>query len=115
MVLIGYSLLIPSFLGIFIRVFGLFTTCGFRTFQPSSVQTTATTNSHGQTQAQTIYAVKSTLSDDGMGVAAASAIIASISTFFGLASFVGVFLGWLMVRKKEVLCCYNCGAIVPAT
>lgn len=107
---IGYSLLVPSVLGIFISVFGLFATCGFRTFQSPSVQSAATTSSHGQPQTQTIAAFASTLNDDEMGANAASAIIASISTSFGLASFAGVFLGWLLVRKKSILCCCRCGA-----
>jgi hypothetical protein len=110
----GYSLLVPSFLGIFISVFGLFTTCGFRTFESPSIQSTAASSSHGQAQTQTIAAFAASDDADEMGASAASAIIASISTFFGLASLVGAILGWLMIRKKEVLCCYKCGAIVRA-
>jgi hypothetical protein len=34
---------------------------------------------------------------------------------FGVASFVGGLLGWLLVMKKRVIQCSNCGAVVNAS
>jgi hypothetical protein len=34
---------------------------------------------------------------------------------FGVASFVGGLFGWLLVMKKQVLQCSDCGAVVSAS
>jgi hypothetical protein len=46
---------------------------------------------------------------------AAVGIAGGIVVFFGIASFVGGLVGWLLVMKKRVLECSRCGATLNAS
>jgi len=88
-VLIGYLLLIPSVLGI------LFSLLMFVSAAHIGAGTAA--NAH-----------------DASVNAAATGIAGGISILFGIASFVGGLLGWLLVMKKSVLECNYCRASINA-
>jgi hypothetical protein len=53
----------------------------------------------------------STATSDNM----ATGIVGSFAIFFGIASFVGGLIGWLLVMKKQVLECNTCQAVVNAS
>ena len=38
-----------------------------------------------------------------------------LSACFGISCLVGGLLGWLLVMKKKVLQCKNCGAVIAAS
>jgi hypothetical protein len=84
-VAIGFILLIPSVIGIIIS--------GVMLFGVVSAGGNAS-----DTASQAAVGI-------GVGVAA----------FFGIASFVGGLVGWLLVMKKRVLQCSFCGAVVNAS
>jgi hypothetical protein len=50
-----------------------------------------------------------------VGTGAGASIVGGIALFFGVMSFVGGLLGWLLVMKKQVLQCSHCGATVAAS
>ena len=45
----------------------------------------------------------------------ASGFAGGIKIFFGLLSFVGGLLGWLLIMKKQILQCNNCSAVIAAS
>jgi hypothetical protein len=47
--------------------------------------------------------------------APASSLAGGVAIFFGIASFVGGLIGWLLVMKKKVLECDACNAVVSAS
>jgi hypothetical protein len=85
-VAIGYIFLIPSILGILFSAIMLFTAAS----SPHAANNVA-------------------LADTATGIAGGVAI------FFGIASFVGGLIGWLLVMKKQVLECNTCKAVVNAS
>jgi hypothetical protein len=85
-VAIGYIFLIPSILGIIFSAFMLFTAASL----PHAANDVAS-------------------ADMATGIAGGVAI------FFGIASFVGGLIGWLLVMKKQVLECNTCKAVVSAS
>lgn len=84
-VAIGYILLIPSILGILFSAFMFFTAASLP-------------HANGAASA-----------DMATGIAGGVAI------FFGIASFVGGLIGWLLVMKRQVLECNTCQAVVNAS
>ena len=44
-----------------------------------------------------------------------SAFLAGFALLFGIGSFIGGLLGWLLVMKKNILQCHQCGAVVNAS
>ena len=46
---------------------------------------------------------------------AAATVVGTVAIFFGVLSFVGGLLGWLLVMKKQVLQCTHCGAVIAAS
>jgi hypothetical protein len=44
-----------------------------------------------------------------------TAIAGGVSVVFGIISLVGGLLGWLLIMKKKILQCTNCGAVVAAS
>jgi len=45
----------------------------------------------------------------------AGAAVAGTSVCFGISSFIGGLLGWLLVMRKKVLQCDSCGAVIAAS
>ena len=60
------------------------------------------------------FAVLVGLSNSGSNGGAA-AIAISVFVGIGIAFFVGGLIGWLLVMKKRVLQCSNCGATISAS
>lgn len=85
-VAIGYILLVPSILGILVSVFVFFTAASL----PHAANDVAAANM-------------------ATGIAGGFAIL------FGVASFVGGLIGWLLVMKKQILECNACKAVVNAS
>jgi hypothetical protein len=50
-----------------------------------------------------------------LGASVNNDIAAGVALVFGVASFVGGLLGWLLVMKRRVLQCSVCGAVVNAS
>jgi hypothetical protein len=86
-VAIGYIFLVPSILGVMISAFMFISTAALH---PSN-------------------------SADPGTSAAVTGIAGGIAIAFGIASFVGGLIGWLLVMKKQVLECNVCKATVNAS
>lgn len=84
-VVIGYLLLLPSIFGMITSLVMLF----------AAGQAGSTTSVTADT--------------------ARTAVVGGVAVFFLISSFVVGLLGWLLVMKKKVLQCSNCGAIVAAS
>jgi hypothetical protein len=84
-VLIGYILLVPSILGILISAMSFFRL--------------ASLNHAGNAGSADV----------------ATGLVGGFVIFFGIASFVGGLIGWLLVMKKQVLECNVCQAVVNAS
>lgn len=140
-VAIGYILLIPSILGILFSVLLLFATGKARADSSSSLRTVAvkTIRESGVSSGIAEKSVsgqplteleKTSLSPDqdraiesaqrmmtygtagtGFGIALAG----GAALFFGVVSLVGGLLGWLLIMKKKILQCNNCGAVTAAS
>ena len=67
-----------------------------------------------EAQAAEIGSVKSIMQGSELGTGTGTVIGGGISIFFGIVSFVGGLLGWLLVMKKRVLQCTKCGVTVAA-
>lgn len=65
-------------------------------------------------QTEEIGSAKSIMQGSQLGTGAGTVIGGGISIFFGIVSFVGGLLGWLLVMKKKVLQCTKCGVTVAA-
>jgi len=87
---IGYVIVIPSLLGVGLAVIMFFGT------------TTATTEVMQQASSDAEMA----------GAAVGSAISYGASIFVGISSLVGGLIGWLLIMKKKVFKCRNCGYIM---
>jgi hypothetical protein len=140
-VAIGYILLIPSILGIIFSVFLVFITGHAGSTAASAIRDSAAStlqeagvaapivqkvvSSRELTevdkatlsvlQKATVERVQSSVAASQIGAGAGTAIVGGFGIFFGVVSFVGGLLGWLLVMKKKVLHCTNCGAVVAAS
>ena len=138
-VLIGYILVIPSILGILVGVIGLVGsgTAGTNSNQASRnrveselraanvpAAVIAKVKDHRNTlaasdtarltgtQRAAIRSASLTLAASDVGTTIGAGIAAGFSIFIMIASLVGGLLGWLLIMKKSVLQCDNCGATV---
>jgi hypothetical protein len=85
-VAIGYILPIPSILGILFSAFMFFSAASL----PHTANDVASANM-------------------------ATGVVGGVAIFFGIASFVGGLIGWLLVMKKQVLECGTSKAVVNAS
>ena len=85
--IIGFIIVIPSVLGVFLAILMFIST------------TTGILGSMSATQSNT-------------GAAIFSTIGFSVSFFFGCSSLVGGIIGWVLLMKKKVYKCFNCGFIL---
>jgi hypothetical protein len=85
-VAIGYIILIASILGIIFSAFMLLTAASL----PHNPNDVAAANM-------------------------VTGIAGGVAIFFGIASFVGGLIGWLLVMKKQILECNICNAVVNAS
>jgi hypothetical protein len=138
---IGYIILIPSFLGMLLGFLALFATgsAGNETKEslktevagelrnaavPENLVAKVTTMEEIQEadlagltdeQRQAVSDGELSMSAGSMGADAGTAIAGGFSLFLIVSSFVGGLLGWLLILKKRVLQCNNCGAVVAAS
>jgi hypothetical protein len=136
-VLIGYILVIPSILGILVGVIGIVSSGSAGTISKQASQKRAesgllaanvpvtviaklkddrnalavsdTARLTG-TQRAAIRSASLTLAASNAGTAIGVGIAAGFSIFVVVASLVGGLLGYLLIMKKSVLQCDNCGA-----
>ena len=137
-VLIGYIIVIPSILGILFGVIGLVGSgsAGTSSNQTSRARaeskllaasvpvaviakvrdhaTLAVSDTAGLngTQRAAIRSASLTLAASDAGTTIGVGIAAGFSIFVMIGSLVGGLLGWLLIMKKSVLQCDNCGATV---
>jgi hypothetical protein len=140
-VAIGYILLIPSVLGMLFSIFLLFATGKAATDTTSGIsdsakkqlreagisepivqkvvssQTLTDTEKAGLTREQsiTIESIQSSITAGSIGAGAGTAIAGGVSVFLFVVSLVGGLLGWLLIMKKRILQCNNCGAVTAAS
>ena len=140
-VLIGYLILFPSFLGIAIGTMGIATTVPATQAANTSMQEVARARLHAAgvpTQIvdrvaarrvvptselsrlsaghrEAVEAATLELSAGAVGVGAGAVLVGGASLVFGVMSLVGGLLGWLLVMKKRVLQCGSCGVVVAAS
>lgn len=140
-VVIGYILLIPSILGILLSVlmFGSLQVAGSETMDTVRASVEESLREAGVpddiiarvASGQDLTAADSsvltayqlaTVAGAELGRAAGSAgaglgvaVGAGIAVVIGVASLVGGLLGWLLVMRKRVLECDNCGAVLAAS
>lgn len=140
-VIIGWLLLIPSFLGMLFGLLGLFATGtaatstsasldkGIRTHLEAANLPAEITNkiiagrtvtedektSLSASQKNAISSAQLSLSAGKVGAGAGTAIAGGLSLGLIIMSFIGGLLGWLLVMKKKVLQCPLCAAVVAAS
>ena len=106
---IGFLLLIPSILGMIVSILLLF---GVLSSGPSDVARI------GDKAVAQMWAVNVPQSVVGIVVKVTSEAIflfgGRFAVALGIASLVGGLLGWLLVRKKRVLECTLCNAVIDA-
>ena len=140
-VIIGWLLLIPSFLGMLMGLLGLFATGSAATTTSTSIEKDARTRleaaklpapitdriiagqaitaeeKSGLTDSQrsAVSAAVLSLNAQKAGAGIATAAVGGLSIGIIVMSFVGGLLGWLLVMKKKVLQCPLCAAVVAAS
>ena len=140
-VVIGFILLVPSFLGMLLGILMLFLTGAASTQTSISSERdirarlvaqdipepiiseviagktvgNAELMSLNSRQQSAIHAAQLSASAQKVGAGAATVIAGGLCLFVILASFLGGLIGWLLVMRKRVLQCARCGAVVPAS
>lgn len=66
-------------------------------------------------QRAAVHDAQLSVSAQKVGAGAATVVAGGFSLLIIVASFVGSLLGWLLIMRKRVLECAQCGAIVPAS
>ena len=138
-VVIGWLLLVPSFLGMLFGILGLFATGSASTVTSASIDKEVRTHleaasvpaaiidriidgrtiteeeKRGLTEPQRSAISAATLSRAAskVGAGAGTAVVGGLSIGVIVMSFIGGLLGWLLVMKKKVLKCPLCSAVVP--
>jgi hypothetical protein len=140
-VVIGWLLLIPSFLGMLVGLIGVFATGTAATTTSTTIDKEARSRLEAEnvpaaiidgviagrtitedqksglseSQRSAVSAASLSLAAGRVGAGAGTAIAGGFSIAVIVMSFIGGLLGWLLVMKKKVLECPVCGAVVPAS
>jgi hypothetical protein len=140
-VAIGYILLVPSVLGMLFSLVLLFatgkagsdTTSRFRDSAATRLRdvgiveplvqkvvssqplTEAEEGTLSRDQRTRVESVQSTITASTVGAGAGLAIAGGAAIFLGMMALVGGLLGWLLIMKKKILQCNNCGAVIAAS
>lgn len=140
-VFIGYILLVPSAIGMLIGLIGMFATskASETTFQQISSEARVTleqggvpdrlierviamqpvsaadTRSLTPEQQRLVEAVEIQVLGSSAGAGIGVGVAGGFSAATIVMSLVGGLLGWLLVMKKKVLQCMNCGAVTAAS
>jgi hypothetical protein len=140
-VVIGYIFLIPSLIGLLVAG-GLFFATGSATKETSKKlkdEVAADLNQAGvlqgvitkitdlkevpsadlsslnEKQKDAVRSGQAKMAGGAIGVGIGAGLAGGTSLCVGFLSLVGALLGWLLVMKKRVLKCNQCGAVVPAS
>jgi hypothetical protein len=140
-VVIGWLLLVPSFLGILIGIIMLVATGGAATATSSALDTEIRTTLKREnipdaicdhviagnaltdaektnltdSQKSAISSAQLSLSAGKVGAGAGAAIAGGLSIGLIVTAFIGGLLGWLLVMKKKVLQCSACSTVIAAS
>lgn len=140
-VAIGFFILIPSLLGVLVGGVGLVMTgdATVETLEATEEEVRADLRNAGvpgtyvqqildledlspeqmkslnSEQRRAVHEAKLTLTASTAGVGIGAAIAGGASIFYIIASLIGVLVGWLLVMRKKVLQCTNCGSVTPAS